>query len=116
MAKNDRVTMTEILVKLNGSEQEIMVLLEVADGPKKVLQSVRCKGKDKVALEIIAAGDQFDPVTFRCPLVEKVIEGFRNLVEDKLKAAFPGLPFKYTDSNTLLKFDKMERIWIEVKA
>lgn len=116
MAKNDRVTMTEILVKLNGSEQEIMVLIEVADGPKKVLQSVRCKGKDKVALEIIDAGDKFDPVTFRCPMVEKVIEGFRNLVEDKLKVAFPGLPFKYTDSNTLLKFDKMERIWIEVKA
>lgn len=116
MAKNDRVTMTEILVKLNGSEQEIMVLLEVADGPKKVLQSVRCKGKDRVKLEIIAAGDQFDPVKFRCPMIDKVIDGFRNLVEDKLKAAFPGLPFEYTDSNTLLKFDSMERIWIKVNA
>lgn len=104
-----KMTNSEVEIRLANAENTISVLIAVSDSRKKVIQSVKSKAKDKLAL----AQHLGDTATVE-KLIQKTVDDYRELVEDNLKAAFPGIHLFYTERNELLKFPGRERIWLEL--
>lgn len=104
-----KMTNSEVEIRIANAESTLAILIPVNDGRKKVIQSVKCKSKDKIAL-LLLQGD----ADAAQKLIDKTVNGYRELVEDRLKAAFPGIHLFYTERNELLKFEGRERVWIEL--
>lgn len=104
-----KMTNSEVEVRIANAENTFTILIPVNDSKKKVIQSVKCKSKDKIALAVLKG--EADAAR---KYIDKTVNDYRELVEDRLKAAFPGIHLFYTERNELLKFEGHERVWIEL--
>lgn len=108
-AINTKLTGTEVELFINGNTESCRVVIQVSDSKKKSLQSVKSKDKDKYELAHLKGDTEAMEV-----IRTKVVNAYRELVEDALRGIFSGLKIKYSEANELLKFPGAEREWIEV--
>ena len=109
MSEEIKMTNSEVEVRIANAESTLAILIPVVDSRKKVIQSVKCKTKDRIAL-LLSKGETDAAQKY----IDKTVNDYRELVEDRLKAAFPGIHLFYTERNELLKFEGRERVWIEL--